>query len=150
MPGGYLTIAQVAERLQLQIRTIHHYVRSGRLKAVRIGKQYRIAPEDLDKLVGVPAAALPTEAAIDRRHTDIVAIVHIDVIDAEEAGRIATTARYKVDHVQAIYDDERKRLKVILAGDLPSVTEALGVIELLTNPSKLAPPRRLGPARPWR
>ena len=50
---------QVADRLGLHVRTVRNYVREGRLKAVRIGKQYRIAGEDLAALTGRPASAFP-------------------------------------------------------------------------------------------
>ena len=36
------SVEQVAERLGLHVKTVRSYVREGRLKAVRIGKQYRI------------------------------------------------------------------------------------------------------------
>ena len=44
---------QVAERLGLHVKTVRGYVREGRLKAVRIGKQYRISRQDLEALTGV-------------------------------------------------------------------------------------------------
>ena len=56
------SVEQVAERLGLHVRTVRNYVRDGRLKAVRIGKQYRIAREDLEALTGHPAAAPGTES----------------------------------------------------------------------------------------
>ena len=51
------SVEQVAESLGLHVRTVRNYVRDGRLKAVRIGKQYRIARADLDALTGQKAAA---------------------------------------------------------------------------------------------
>ena len=53
-PGS---VEQVAAQLGLHVRTVRNYVRDGRLKAVRIGKQYRIARADLDALTGQPPAA---------------------------------------------------------------------------------------------
>ncbi|HEX2286751.1 MAG TPA: helix-turn-helix domain-containing protein, partial [Mycobacterium sp.] len=44
----------VAQRLGLHVRTVRGYVRDGRLKAVRIGKQYRIRHADLEAFVGTP------------------------------------------------------------------------------------------------
>ena len=49
------SVEQVADRLGLHVRTVRGYIRAGRLKAVRIGKQYRIARADLDALTGRPA-----------------------------------------------------------------------------------------------
>ena len=46
------SVEQVADLLNLHVRTVRNYVREGRLKAVRIGKQYRIAREDLEAMTG--------------------------------------------------------------------------------------------------
>ena len=36
------TADEVAERLNLHVKTIRRYIRDGRLKAKRIGKEYRV------------------------------------------------------------------------------------------------------------
>jgi excisionase family DNA binding protein len=46
-----LTPEQVAEILQIHILTVYHYIRQGKLRAIRLGRSYRIAPEDLDLLI---------------------------------------------------------------------------------------------------
>jgi excisionase family DNA binding protein len=46
-----LTPEQVAEILQIHILTVYHYIRRGKLAAIRLGRSYRIVPEDLDKLI---------------------------------------------------------------------------------------------------
>ena len=48
------SVGEVAELLGLHVRTVRNYVREGRLKAVRIGKQYRISKEDFAALTGRP------------------------------------------------------------------------------------------------
>ena len=52
MTDEWFSVDQVAQRLGLHVRTVRNYVRDGRLKAVRIGKQYRIARSDLEELTG--------------------------------------------------------------------------------------------------
>ncbi len=42
-----LTVAQVAERLQVNAETVRVWIRKGELDAVDIGNEYRISPEDL-------------------------------------------------------------------------------------------------------
>ncbi len=42
-----LTPEQVAAILQVHILTVYGYIRRGRLDAVRLGRSYRIVPEDL-------------------------------------------------------------------------------------------------------
>lgn len=46
-----LSVVDVAVRLRLDPRTVRAYIRSGRLPAVRIGKQYRIRAVDLAAFV---------------------------------------------------------------------------------------------------
>src|SRR5580693_7895470 len=82
------SVEQVAERLGLHVRTVRNYVRAGRLKAVRIGKQYRIAREHLEALTGHSAAAPAIEGETPRRHVEVSSIVEIEAISAEAASRV--------------------------------------------------------------
>jgi excisionase family DNA binding protein len=43
-----LTPEQVSEILQVHILTVYDYIRSGRLNAVRLGRNYRVLPTDLN------------------------------------------------------------------------------------------------------
>jgi len=46
-----LTPEQVAEILQVHILTVYNYIRQGKLGAIRLGRSYRISPDDLDHLI---------------------------------------------------------------------------------------------------
>jgi excisionase family DNA binding protein len=46
-----LTPEQVAEILQIHVLTVYHYIRQGKLDAIRLGRSYRIVPADLDRLI---------------------------------------------------------------------------------------------------
>ena len=130
------SVEQVAERLGLHVRTVRNYVRDGRLKAVRIGKQYRIAREHLEALTGQPAAP-GIESSPPRRHVEVSSIVQIEAISFEAASRVTNTllaaakSRPEVDdplRVDTIYDQERARLKVILSGSIGTTTALLKFI----------------------
>lgn len=45
---GFLTPREVAEALRVSDMTVYRLIRSGELRAVRIGKSYRISEEDFD------------------------------------------------------------------------------------------------------
>jgi excisionase family DNA binding protein len=136
MTNELYSVDQVAERLGLHVRTVRNYVRDGRLKAVRIGKQYRIARESLEALTGQPEP-IAAAAAPGRRHVEVSSIVEIDAIDADSASRISTalmagakggpepSAPLRID---TIFDPARARLKVILTGSLGSTTSLLKFI----------------------
>lgn len=118
---------QVADRLGLHVRTIRNYVREGRLPAVRIGKQYRIASRDLAQLTGQPASAFESSRSTGPMRSEVSSIVDIDAISPEIADRLTTllmgAAHGRTRHdmgsrVQAIYEPDRMHMKIILVGAL--------------------------------
>lgn len=48
MEQQFLTLAQVAERLQVTERTIYRYLEAKELKGIKIGRVWRIRPDDLE------------------------------------------------------------------------------------------------------
>ena len=133
--GGFLSIDQVAAQLGLHVRTVRRYVREGRLRAVRIGKQYRVAREALDALTGrTPAVAAAPVAASAARHIEVSSIVHVDGVDKDTADRVTTGLLAAVNgrpadsdplRIDTIYDPERARLKVILNGGVATTASLL-------------------------
>lgn len=55
-----LTPEQVAERLQVKERTVLDWLRAGELRGLKLGRLWRIRPEDLEKFL---AAAVAPKAA---------------------------------------------------------------------------------------
>jgi excisionase family DNA binding protein len=51
MSNLFLTVKEVASDLKLNALTIYQYVKTGKLKAVKFGRNYRIEKKDLDKFV---------------------------------------------------------------------------------------------------
>ena len=47
----FLTVEQVAELLQVHWQTVLNYIKSGKLKAIRLGKGYRIPKKAIDHFV---------------------------------------------------------------------------------------------------
>ncbi len=48
----YFTVEQVAEKLQLSVRTIRGYIKSGKMPASSMGKRrYRISQDQLDRFM---------------------------------------------------------------------------------------------------
>ena len=48
-----LTLEEVAEIIGIQRRTIYNYIKEGKLKAVRIGKYWRVKQEDIKDFIEV-------------------------------------------------------------------------------------------------
>ena len=102
----------------LHVKTVRNYVREGRLKAVRIGKQYRIAREDLEAMTGRPQP--PPEPVSRSRHVEVSSIVEIDAISSEAANRLSMSLVSAASgiRIETIYNEERAHLKIILVGDM--------------------------------
>ena len=130
---------QVAERLGLHVRTVRGYIRDGRLKAVRLGKAYRIVRGDLEAFMGPAALSLAARA---QGHVEVSSIVEIEGLDREGAIRttnvlLATANSRRPDdeplRVETIYDEDRRRLKVILVGGLSITADLLKLIGVWTE-----------------
>ncbi|MFI6707078.1 helix-turn-helix domain-containing protein [Nonomuraea sp. NPDC050478] len=128
------TVEQVANLLDLHVKTVRAYVRDGRLKAVKIGKQYRIAREDLEAFTGLPIAPPPAS-----RHAEASAIVNVDGIDRAEMDRVSTMLLASLGgrptgvRAECVYDEERGRLKVVVLGDLEATAQVLRLIDALVK-----------------
>jgi excisionase family DNA binding protein len=129
---------EVAEQLGLHVRTVRGYLRDGRLRAVRIGRQYRITREDLEAFVGSPLADPP--GARRHRHVDVSSVVEIDAVDPETAHRISTlltAVRTRPGdqrlRVEAIYDEERARMRIIILSGLADTTQLLEYVQAVLD-----------------
>lgn len=88
-----LSVNDVAERLQLRPRTIRDYIRTGRLHATRIGKQYRIRLEDLELIgrQGPPTPTAPPNGPSDGEATvSATLVVRIEAADRRQEERVFT------------------------------------------------------------
>ncbi|MFH9223938.1 helix-turn-helix domain-containing protein [Streptomyces lydicus] len=138
MTERFYSVEQVAEHLGLHVRTVRNYVRDGRLPAVRIGKQYRIAHEDLAALTGRPAPSPGDRAGGRPPHAEVSSIVEIDGVDAGKAGRLAGLLMSAATHgrpdgaplrIETAYDPERARMKVIVLGSPGDTARLLEYME---------------------
>jgi excisionase family DNA binding protein len=128
-------VEEVAELLGLHVRTVRGYIRTGRLKAVRIGKQYRIAQADLDELTGrgKPAESAPAGAS----QVEVSSIVQVDGIDRAAADRLGTLLLAGVNtgdpshqlRVQTVHDRERNRMKIVILGGAAATADVLRLLE---------------------
>src|SRR6266446_4804949 len=111
------TADEVAGLLNLHVKTIRRYVRDGRLKAHRIGKEYRIARADLDAFAGEPR---PDPPVARTRHVVASTIVDADVVSPDESHRITTMVMAALNarkgepdfpRVDTIYYEEQAKLR---------------------------------------
>ncbi|SCG72620.1 DNA binding domain-containing protein, excisionase family [Micromonospora inositola] len=132
------SVEQVAGRLGLHPRTVRGYIRAGRLKAVRIGKQYRIARADLDALTGRAASARPAAAPA----VEVSSIVQVDGVDRAAADRLGTLVLAGANtvhdpaqplRVQTVHDEERQRMKIVILGGAAATADVLHLLDAVLD-----------------
>ncbi|MGR6319599.1 helix-turn-helix domain-containing protein [Micromonospora soli] len=138
MSDDMYSVEQVAELLGLHVRTVRGYIRAGRLRAVRIGKQYRVARADLDALTGRPA---PTPPA-GRPALEVSSIAQVDGVDRAAADRLTTLVHAAANtgpdparplRVQTVHDEERRRMKIVILGDAAATADLLRLVEAVLH-----------------
>ena len=137
-----LSVFDIAQRLNLHVKTVRNYVREGRLKAVRIGKQYRIARTDLEAFTGFPLPLTDNERARRQRRVAASCVVEIDAISRESASQLQSALEAFAHRseagdghvrVDAIYDAVVGHLKIMLFGGASGTASALMLIPALLN-----------------
>jgi excisionase family DNA binding protein len=137
------TVEEVAERLNLHVKTVRRFIREGRLPAKRIGKEYRITRTALEEFAGAPAD--PVVADVPRtRQVLVSSIVDIDAISPEDGQRITTlimaglnARRGEPDfpRVDSLYDVERARLRLMITASPTLTSDLLRTIAALAAPT---------------
>lgn len=129
------SVEQVAELLGLHVRTVRGYIRAGRLPAVRIGKQYRIARADLAALTGRSTPAAPAGL-------EVSSIAQLDGVDRSTADRLATLvlASANTHHdparplrVQTVHDEKTHRMKIVILGDAAATADLLRLLDAVLH-----------------
>jgi excisionase family DNA binding protein len=132
------TVEEVAERLNLHVKTVRRYIRDGRLKAKRIGKEYRVARADFEAFAGSGDAA---EEPVPRtRDVTASSVVDVDAISPKESDRITTMIMAALNarrgepdlpRVDSIYYPERARLRITITASPLLTSELLRMIHAL-------------------
>lgn len=147
------TAEQVADLLGLHVKTVRGYVRDGRLRATRVGRQYRITRGDLEAFTGVPVSAAAPAARLAHSSApaasrgplaDASSIVQVDEVDRHTADRLTNAVMATVFgrhgdegapggrlRVETVFDEERNSLKFVILGDLDTTADLLKVLDAL-------------------
>ncbi len=134
MQDELLTVDRVAEMVDLHPRTVRRFIREGRLKAKKIGKQWRVLRRDLDALIGKETADERAGGIRKTERIQVSAVVDIFTDNEEEATRIfnlmlaAVTGKgpeYGVVHYESLYLRDEQKARLMFWGDAAFIGNAL-------------------------
>lgn len=146
MPSQLLTADQVAETLNLHVKTVLRYIKDGRLKARRIGKEYRITRTDLHAFAGDTTE--PEKPVARTRHVVASSVVDVDAISPDDSQRVTTmvmaslnSRRGQADfpRVDTIYYEEQGKLRVTITSSIELTVELLRMINALLGHGRAEP-----------
>jgi len=134
------TVDEVAERLNLHVKTVRRYIQQGKLPAKRIGKEYRITRSALDEFAG----STPPDTQHISRTRQVIAssIIDIDAISPEDSQRITTLVMAGLNarrgegdfpRVDSLYDTERGRLRIMITASPQLTSDLLLTINTLAE-----------------
>lgn len=130
------TVEQFAERLKLHPKTVLRFIRDGRLRAVKVGKSYRILRSDMEAMTGFVSGAAPAAAA---RVTSIVDIAEVSPELAQHLARALPSLRMGREpnpdpmSLDVAYDSARRHLKVVIVGSPADTSAMLKMVEILAE-----------------
>jgi excisionase family DNA binding protein len=129
------TVEQFAERLKLHPKTVLRFIREGRLRAVKVGKSYRILRSELEAMTGIVPGAGRSEARV----TAIVDVPDVSPEGAERLARLLPSARMgREGHAEPMsidvaHDRVRRQVKVVIVGSPADTAAMLQMVHALTR-----------------
>lgn len=138
MQESYYTVEQISQMLQMHPKTVQRYIREGKLRAVKVGKGWRISGHDLSVFTeSNPARGEePTPIAL------VSCVADVFTANKESAIRIMNTltaalnskpAGYGDCSMQTQYIPEEQKLRVTLYGGARAIAAMLDAVAALTE-----------------
>ncbi|QUI22378.1 helix-turn-helix domain-containing protein [Vallitalea pronyensis] len=150
----FYTVDQVADMIDMHPKTIRKFIREGKLKANKVGKQWRITGHDLSVFTeGTGPEGIIDEtrditfSTEDKGQTSthgvtVSTVVDMDVKDMEEGTRIANMlmavmnnkdTKYGTSTMNVQFIEKEKKTRIMLWGTLSFMEAMLGALDVLTQ-----------------
>lgn len=158
MESKFYTIDQVAEILDIHHKTVRKFIKEGRLKANKFGKQWRISQIDLDsftkdkKSTAIENEEFTYDDELELSNNESMAnlnneirvssVIDLDGINNESYSRISNmllaimncrNEREQSNTINMKYSKNVNRLRIMLWANIDTTKELLDVIAMLTE-----------------
>ena len=136
MQETYYTVEQIAQMLQMHQKTVQRYIREGKLRAVKVGKGWRISGHDLSVFTESAPQTGETPTAVVSCVADVYAAdkaAAIRLVNTLTAGLNSKPASYGKSSMQTQYIPEEQKLRITLYGGARITAAMLDAIAMLTE-----------------
>ncbi|GKU26363.1 helix-turn-helix domain-containing protein [Clostridium folliculivorans] len=151
------TIDQVAEILGMHHKTIRKFITEGKLRAAKVGKQWRISGHDLSLFMEnsdiqidrtkeeenlIEFSTSKSTSSNSQNKINVSSVVDINELNIDEYNRISNSLlalmnskdpNLGLSTIKMQYSEKENRLRVLLWGDIKFTEEVLSFIKLLTE-----------------
>ncbi len=133
----YYTVEQIAQMLQMHPKTVQRYIREGKLRAVKVGKGWRINGHDLSVFTeSTPVNSAEPPVAVVSCVADVYAANKDDAIrlvNTLTAGLNSKPASYGKSSMHTQYIPEEQKLRLTFNGGARTTAYLLDAIAMLTE-----------------
>ena len=136
MSDKVYTVEQFAELVKLHPKTVLRFIKEGRVRAVKVGRSYRILRSELEAMTG---AVLGRPGRPPTRVTSIVDVPEVEPEAAQRFARLLPALRMGREtpedpmSLDIAYDETRSHLKIVIVGSPADTSAILTVIKTLTE-----------------
>lgn len=157
MEDKFYNIEQVAEILDVHHKTVRKFIKEGKLRANKLGKQWRISKSDLDLFTNNKDSAVDIERSSNDEEIEfennyfkneednvikVSSVINIENINEEEYIRTSNMLLSVMNcndeklignRINMKYSKNEKRLRIMLWGSIDVVKDLLDVISVFSK-----------------
>ena len=138
------TVQELAKILSLHAKTVQRFIREGKIKATKIGREWRVRKEDLRDFAHAELSATPEdEPAASTRLADrvqVTAVIELDEGHSSEVSRISNSLiavfnnkdpRFGAARYDLVYHPEVRKARFVLHGTPLFLRTILELVDVL-------------------
>ena len=140
MDEKFYSVDDISTMLGIHPKTTRRYITKGKLRAAKIGKQYRIAGHDLSVFLERHGDAAAHTAMPQTHRIDVSAVVDIAVANQDRADRISATVLAAANAKDPAYGQSTvniqqngNKLRVMLWGTVRFITAMLECVDMMND-----------------
>jgi excisionase family DNA binding protein len=140
MDKDYRTVEQISEMLNIHPKTIQRYIREGKLRAVKVGKSWRVSGHDLS--VFIESNSVHNENSNAERKITASSVIDIESNGVEDAMRIINMLTSAMNakptdssktSMQSQYIERENMVRVTFWGDIRLMSVITEIIITITG-----------------